>query len=158
MKMVKTQPCEIKSNKEQKHRDTKMPNKKEVMDEIGKIASKFDDVRAAYVFGSYVHNDDFNDIDVALLISKELDPYTRFKFEMQVARELERRIKPRSEFDVKILNHAPIEFQYEVLKGGKAVFLRDRTKNVEYESETISNYLDFQTTAEYLNKKFLARV
>ena len=135
-----------------------MPDKKEVMDEIGKIVSGFDDVSAAYVFGSFIHHDDFNDIDVALLISKELNPYTRFKFEMRVARELERRIKPRFEFDVKILNHAPIEFQYEVLKKGKAVFLRDRTENVEYESETISNYLDFQTTAEYLNKKFLTRV
>jgi len=135
-----------------------MPDKKEVMDEIGKIVSGFDYVSVAYVFGSYVRNDDFNDIDVALLISKELNPYTRFKFEMRVARELERRIKPRFEFDVKILNHSPIEFQYEVLKKGKAVFVRDRTENVEYESETISNYLDFKTTAEYLNKKFLARV
>ena len=135
-----------------------MLNKKEVMDEIGKIISGFDDVRAAYVFGSFIHHDDFNDIDVALLIFKELNPYTRFKFEMMVARELERQIKPRFEFDVKILNHSPIEFQYEVLKKGKAVFLRDRTENVEYESKTISDYLDFQTTAEYLNKKFLARV
>ncbi len=135
-----------------------MPDKKEVMNKIGKIVSEFDYVSAAYVFGSYVHNDDFNDIDVALLISREPDPYKRFKFEMMVARELERQIKPRFEFDVKILNHSPIEFQYEVLKKGKAVFLRDRTENVEYESKTISNYLDFQTTAEYLNKKFLARV
>jgi len=135
-----------------------MPDKKEVMNKIGKIVSEFDYVSAAYVFGSYVHNDDFNDIDVALLISREPDPYKRFKFEMMVARELERQIKPRFEFDVKILNHSPIEFQYEVLKKGKAVFLRDRTENAEYESKTISNYLDFQTTAEYLNKKFLARV
>ena len=135
-----------------------MPNKKEVMDEIGKIVSGFDYVSAAYVFGSYVHDDDFNDIDVALLISNELDPYASFKFGMGVARELERRITPRFEFDVKILNHSPIEFQYEVLKNGKVVFLRDRTENVEYESEVISNYLNFQTTAEYLNKKFLARV
>ena len=135
-----------------------MPNKKEVMNKIGKTISGFDDVRTAYVFGSFIHHDDFNDIDVALLISKELNPYTSFKFEMMVARELERQIKPRFEFDVKILNHSPIEFQYEVLKKGKAVFLRDRTENVEYESKTISDYLDFQTTAEYLNKKFLARV
>ncbi len=135
-----------------------MPDKKEVMDEIGKIISGFDNVSAAYVFGSYVRDDDFNDIDVALLISNELNPYASFKFEMRVARELERRIKPRFEFDVKILNHSQIEFQYEVLKGGKAVFLRDRTENVEYEFETISNYLDFQTTAGYVDKKFLARV
>jgi hypothetical protein len=126
--------------------------------QIGKIISEFDYVSAAYVFGSYAHNDDFNDIDVALRISNELNPYACFKFGMMVARELERRIKPRFEFDVKILNHSPIEFQYEVLKKGEAVFLRDRTENIEYESKTISNYLDFQTTAEYLNKKFLARV
>jgi len=135
-----------------------MPNKKEVMDEIGKIVSGFDYVSAAYVFGSYVHDDDFNDIDVALLISNELNPYASFKFEMRVARELERQIKPRFEFDVKILNQSPIEFQYEVLEKGEAVFLRDRTETVEYEFKTISNYLDFQTTTEYLNKKFLARV
>ena len=135
-----------------------MPNKKEVMGKIGKIVSGFDDVSAAYVFGSYVHDDDFNDIDVALLISNELDPYASFKFGMMVARELERRITPRFEFDVKILNHSLIEFQYEVLKNGKVVFLRDRTENVEYEYKAISNYLDFQTTAEYLNKTFLARV
>ena len=135
-----------------------MPNKKEVMDEIGKIVSGFGCVRAAYVFGSYIHNDDFNDIDVALLISKEPNPYASFKFEMKVARELEQRINPRFEFDVKILNHSPIGFQYEVLKNGEAVFLRDRTENIEYEFEVISNYLDFQTTAGYLNKKFLAGV
>ncbi|HEW91516.1 MAG TPA: nucleotidyltransferase domain-containing protein, partial [Thermotogaceae bacterium] len=84
-----------------------MPDKKEVMNKIGKIVSEVDYVSAAYVFGSYVHNDDFNDIDVALSISREPDPYKRFKFEMMVARELERQIKPRFEFDVKILNHAP---------------------------------------------------
>ena len=135
-----------------------MPNKKEVMDKIRKIVSEFDYVSAAYVFGSYIHNDDFNDIDVALLISNELNPYVSFKFAMMVARERERQRKPRFEFDVKILNHSPIEFKYEVLKTGEVVFLRDRTENIEYESKAISNYLDFQTTAEYINKKFLVRV
>ena len=76
---------------------------------------------------------------------------------MKVARKLEREIKPRFEFDVKILNHAPIEFQYEVIKG-KAVFLRNKTKKVEYESELILNYLDFKETYGWLDEEFLARV
>jgi predicted nucleotidyltransferase len=101
-----------------------MLNKKEVMDEVGKIVSGFDYVSAAYVFGSYVYDDGFNAIDVALLISNKLDPYASFKFGMVVARELERQVTPRFEFDVKILNHSPIEFQHEALKKGKAVFLR----------------------------------
>lgn len=135
-----------------------MRDKKEVMSKIGELISRFDDVEMAYVFGSFIQSDDFNDIDVALLVSKELNPYERFKFAMKVARELERGIKPRVEFDVKIQNYSPIEFQYEVLKKGKVVFLRDRTKKVEYEYELISNYLDFRVTAEWLDKGFLARV
>jgi hypothetical protein len=135
-----------------------MRDKKEIMNEIGELISGFDEVEVAYVFGSFIQSDEFNDIDVALLISKELNPYARFKFAMKVARELERRIKPRFEFDVKILNYSPIEFQYEVLKKGEAVFLRERSKKVEYESELISDYLDFRITAEWLNKGFLARI
>ncbi|MBA7515274.1 hypothetical protein ES705_07313 [subsurface metagenome] len=135
-----------------------MRDKKEVMSKIGELISRFEDVEMAYVFGSFLQSDDFNDIDVALLISKELNPYERFKFAMKVARELEREIKPRVEFDVKIQNYSPIEFQYEVLKKGKVVFLRERSKKVEYEYELISNYLDFRTTAEWLDKGFLARV
>lgn len=134
-----------------------MRDKKEIMSDIGELISRFDDVEVAYVFGSFIQSDEFNDIDVALLISKELNPYVRFKFAMEVARELERRIKPRFEFDVKILDYSPTEFQYEVLKKGKVVFLRERSKKVEYESELISNYLDFRITAERLDKEFLAR-
>ena len=63
-----------------------MPDKKEVMDEIGKIISGFDNVSAAYVFGSYVRDDDFNDIDVALLISNELDPYASCELPLPIGR------------------------------------------------------------------------
>ncbi len=135
-----------------------MRDKKEIMSNIGELISGFDDVEVAYVFGSFIQSDEFNDIDVALLICKELNPYARFKFAMKVARELERRTKPRFEFDVKILNYSPIEFQYEVLKKGEAVFLRERGKKVEYESKLISAYLDFRIAAEWLDKEFLARV
>ena len=57
---------------------------------------------------------------------------------MKVAGELERRIKPRFEFDVKILNSAPIEFQFEVIKKGRVIFSRDKARRIDYEFEVIS--------------------
>ncbi len=100
----------------------------------------------------------FNDIDVALVLSKELNPYSRFKFAMKVAKELEREIKPRFEFDVKILNYCPVEFQHEVLKESQIVFLRDENRRIEYESKLISTYLDLREMYDFLDKKFLAKV
>lgn len=132
-------------------------DKKEVMRQIGVVISGFDDVEVAYVFGSFLECDKFNDIDVAIFLSKELNPYRRFKFAMGVAKKLERGIKPRLEFDVKILNYSPVEFQHEVLKKGRVVFLRDENKRIEYESRLISTYLDFKWMYEFLDKKFLAR-
>src|SRR5574341_515090 len=98
-----------------------MNPKTEIGIKIGEIISRFMDVDIAYIFGSFLESDRFNDIDVALVVSKELNPYHRFKFAMEVARELEKEIKPRFEFDVKILNYSPVEFQHEVLKKGKVV-------------------------------------
>ena len=52
-------------------------DKKEVMDGIGEVMSRFDEVEMAYIFGSFIRSNDFNDIDVALLVSKELNPYEK---------------------------------------------------------------------------------
>ncbi|MEA2053766.1 MAG: nucleotidyltransferase domain-containing protein, partial [Candidatus Thermoplasmatota archaeon] len=81
-------------------------DKKKVIEQIRNKIPKFYMVEVVYIFGSFVNSENFNDIDVALLISKELNPYERFKFAMKVARELERAMKPRIEFDVKILNYS----------------------------------------------------
>lgn len=133
-------------------------NKQEIIRKIGETISGFNDVEIAYIFGSFLERDKFNDIDVAIFLSKELDPYKRFKFAMEIARKLERKIHPRFEFDVKILNYSPVEFQHEVIKKGRVVFLRDESKRIEYESKLISTYLDFKGMYEFLDKKLLARV
>jgi len=128
-----------------------------ILAEIGRIVSKFEEIDASYVFGSFLKADKFNDIDVALLISDDLPPYERLKFELKVAGELERNINPRIQFDVKILNYSPVYFQYETVKTGKAVFVRDQDKRVEYEAHLISTYLDLKEMYDCLDKQFLAR-
>jgi predicted nucleotidyltransferase len=129
-----------------------------ILAEIGKAIAGYKEVDIAYVFGSFRQSDQFNDIDIAMLISEELTPYKRLKFELKVAGELEQCIKPRIEFDVKILNYSPVYFQYEVVKAGVAVFVRDLEKRVEYEAHLISAYLDLKEMYDFLDREFLARV
>ena len=87
-----------------------------------------------------------------IIVSKEE------KINLNKTIELERKIKPRFEFDVKILNYSPLEFQYEVLKTGKAVFIRNASSKIEYEAGTISKYLDFKEIVKEIDKSFLAEV
>jgi uncharacterized protein len=128
-----------------------------ILAEIGRILSKFEEIDASYVFGSFLKADSFNDIDVALLVSNDLTPYEKLKFELKVAGELERKIKPRVQFDVKILNYSPVYFQYEVVKNGVVAYVKDQDKRVEYEAHLISDYLDLKEMYDLIDKEFLAR-
>jgi uncharacterized protein len=128
-----------------------------ILAEIERILSQFEEIDASYVFGSFLKTDRFNDIDVALLVSNVLTPYEKLKFELKVAGELERNIKPRVEFDVKILNYSPIYFQYEVVKNGVVAYVKDQDKRVEYEAHLISDYLDLKEMYDFIDKEYLAR-
>ncbi|AKB80425.1 putative nucleotidyltransferase [Methanosarcina horonobensis HB-1 = JCM 15518] len=112
----------------------------------------------AYIFGSFLERKDFNDIDIALLLSESLDPYESLKFSLRVAGKLERQISPRLEFDIKILNNSPMELQFEVIKKGQVIFSRDESRRIDYESEVISTYLDLKYMYDFIDKEFLARV
>jgi predicted nucleotidyltransferase len=131
-------------------------DKSSFLADIGTIVSRLKNVDVAYIFGSFLEGEEFNDIDIALLLSEDLDPYKGLKFSLKVAGELERQVKPRFEFDIKILNNAPVEFQFEVIKKGSVIFSRDETRKVDYEFEVISTYLDLKYMYDFLDKKFLA--
>ena len=105
-------------------------DKNEIERKIGEVISRFEDVDIAYIFGSFLDSEKFNDIDVAIVINKELNAYNRFKF----------------------------DFQHEVLKKGIVIFKRDENRRIEYEAALISTYLDIKYMYEFLDKKFLARI
>lgn len=132
-------------------------NKNKALERIGTILVGFEDVDFAYVFGSFLERNDFNDIDVAIYLPRELAPYERFKLSQRVARVLEEGIEPRANFDVRILNCAPPYFQYEVIRQGTAVMERDRERRVDYEAHLISEYLDLKYMYDYLDRAFLAK-
>lgn len=132
--------------------------RKEILGRIGEVLSEFGDVDFGYVFGSFLGDLGFRDVDVAIYVGGDYDSYGLMKFTMSVTRALESKVKPRLEFDVKDLNTAPVTFQYEVIRSGRLVFSRDNVKRVRFEAEVLSNYLDYKETLDWFNKKFLARI
>ena len=128
-----------------------------ILQKIDGVLSKFKEIEIAYVFGSFLRGE-FRDIDIALVLSKSLAPYDTMKFALNIERELERELRHDFEFDVKILNSAPIYFQYEVIKNGKPVFCRDKVKKIRYEAKVLSEYLDYRDTLDWFNRKLLARI
>jgi len=132
-------------------------DKKRVLESIGFILDGFDEIDLAYVFGSFLKRDDFHDIDLAIHLCREKSPYERFKFSGKVARDLEEGVEPRIEFDVRILNYAPVYFQYEVISNGIVVLERDQENRIDFEAHLISEYLDLKHMYDRLDRAFLVR-
>ncbi|MEM2145144.1 MAG: nucleotidyltransferase domain-containing protein [Candidatus Jordarchaeaceae archaeon] len=102
--------------------------REEILGRIAEVLSEFNDVCFGYVFGSFLGEQGFRDVDVAIYVMEEYDSYGLMKFSLRVARALENKVQPRLEFDVKDLNTAPITFQYEVIRSGRLIFSRDNVR------------------------------
>lgn len=94
----------------------------------------------SYIFGSFVQDGKFSDIDIGVLCTEEISREP-FNFEF----DLEEEIKSYTKFpvDVRILNHAPLSFVYHVIKEGILVTEKDIGKRTDFEGMIFKKYLDF---------------
>ncbi len=134
-----------------------MEKKDEIIKKIAKILSEFKDVELSYIFGSFYEGREFRDIDVAVLLSRSRSAYESARLAMRIGGALEKALKYKFEFDVKVLNSSPIYFQHEVIKNGKLIFCRSEAKRVRYESRVLSKYLDYREVLDWFDEKLLAR-
>lgn len=125
-----------------------------ILKRIGQILSGLN-VDLGYVIGSFLTEDEFNDVDVAILTPAKLSSYEVFRFSMQVARKLEQLVEPRLEMDVKVLSACPVSFQYEVIKNGTLVYCRDEVRRIRYEEGVLGDFLDYAPTSRWLDERFL---
>lgn len=77
---------------------------------------------------------------------------------MGIASDLERCITPRYEIDLRILNDAPVEFQYEVVKTGRLLVSRDEGTRIAFEADVIAQFLDLKYLYDTIDRVLLARV
>ena len=113
-------------------------------------------VKFAYLFGSRARDDagPLSDIDVAVYLDRRLDV---FRYRLVLMEELARFLRG-AEFDLVILNNAPLALQYEIVREGR-VLKEDKRRRVDFETRILSRYLDTahlrKIQERYLKERFV---
>lgn len=122
------------------------------------VLCHYDQVVLAYLYGSYLRFDTYQDIDIALLLNETMEPYALFKLQVQIAGEIEDLLSPGVPCDVRVLNDAPVEFQYGAIRTGSIIFCRNEEQKIDYETDMMRQYLDLEYLFDRVDQAFLAGV
>ena len=100
---------------------------------------QYDEIFAVYIFGSFISERHFSDIDIGIItamdLSKPLD------FELKLENRLEKLIK--YPVDVRILNRAPISFSQNVFRTGRVIIDKNPNIRADFEARILKQYFDF---------------
>ncbi len=97
----------------------------------------------AYAHGSFVQDQPIRDLDIAVYLDTSHLPENRYFYEDSLSRELARSLETSFPIDARILNHAPISFQYHVIQG-YLLLDTDLEARIAFMEHTISRYLDME--------------
>jgi len=97
------------------------------------------DITVAYLFGSFISEDHFSDIDLGILIGSKLISALDLEIELEI--ELEKVV--RYQVDVRVLNNAPISFCQNVIRSGGLILDRNPNLRSDFEGNVLKQYFDF---------------
>ncbi|MCX8193604.1 MAG: nucleotidyltransferase domain-containing protein [Nitrososphaeria archaeon] len=113
----------------------------EIQEKLLKILESEEVIVVAYIFGSlargYVKPE--SDYDIGILLSKI--PENLLDYYLHLINRLSHILGDR--VDLLILNNAPPTLIYQVIKYGKAIYVRDERARITFEAKATSEYLDF---------------
>lgn len=114
--------------------------KEELANRLRRCLEAHPEVVFAYVHGSFVTADCYHDLDVAVLL--ETVPDSPLQTELALERELGNGVG-RLPVDVRVLNHAPLSFSYNVVRYGVPLLVRDDDRRSDFVAAVLTNYFDF---------------
>ncbi len=132
--------------------ETFPPLQEKIIMDIRSSLSDWDFICTGYLFGSFLRSDTWHDIDLALYLFSNPDPFERYKLINRIGQAVEKTINPRIHVDVRIMNRAPVSFVYEVLSTGLLLISNDDEKTAEFEADILIRYLDIQPWNESLDQ------
>ena len=111
--------------------------REKIKKEISRLIERREEIIFSYIHGSFLEGD-FRDVDVAVYLKDE-------EKALQYEIKLERRIEDIIGFpaDVRVLNHAPLSFRFNVVKNGFLLFSKNEKIRCDFESLSIVEYHDF---------------
>lgn len=111
--------------------------KKLILDKIIEILSSRKEIIFSYVYGSFIKEESFRDIDIAIYVGEDKG----FIFESTLSMELTEAVKLPVE--TRILNSAPVSFQINVIKEGKLLFSKDEKKRTDFIENVSRKYREY---------------
>lgn len=136
------QPIEIPQNR-----------REEIIERLVGILQPHREILFSYVFGSFVEQIPFRDIDVAVYYAPDqYDNLNVLGYEQTLAQELMEKIN--LPVDVRVINHAPLGFLYSVTCG-RVLTSRDDEFRCDLVERIWIEYLDYQPKAlEFIHDMF----
>ncbi len=116
-------------------------------------------VLAAYVYGSVARGTatPLSDLDLALVLSTDLDGYDRLMLELTIQADIEDALG-FSPVDVRAINKAPLMVKGQIIQYGILVHEQDHDALAAFEVATRKRYFDFAPVARRLQEAFLKDV
>jgi uncharacterized protein len=126
-------------------------NKTKIIKDLSAALNAHKEMLFAIVHGSFVYIENFNDIDVAIYVNERLDSVLQYELNLE-AELIMSGLFPK-EIDIRVINKAPLYFQYNVIKNGNLLFSKNYDKYAEFKELIIRDYFDFQPYyKEYLKE------
>lgn len=102
-----------------------------------------------YLFGSYATEKvkPLSDVDIAVLLRNNVSPKKYWDLKMELLSKA-MPVLGTDEVDFVVLNEAPYELAYNILKEGRVLFCCDEGWQSEFKERTVMNYLDTQFLRE----------
>lgn len=111
--------------------------KEKIKEKITYLLKRRKEIVFAYIHGSFLEGD-FRDVDIAVYLKGEENS---LPYELSMERTIEDAIGFPA--DVRILNHAPLSFRFNVIKNGLLLFSRNERIRCDFESLSIVEYHEF---------------
>ncbi len=99
-----------------------LQKKEEFIEDLRKYLQEFPEIVFAYIFGLFLTDFPFQDVDIAIYLSKK-DEMSYYDYKEQYADMLGTAFK--EVFDVVIINNAPSSIMYSIFSEGRLIFCRD---------------------------------
>ena len=116
--------------------------KKEERDRISAAVAAFlqnqPNVDFAYLFGSFVEEGAFSDIDIAVMFAKDVGPMREVQLERQVSELIGYPVEAVG------LNRAPLSFRFRVISTGRLLMERDDNRRCDFEERAMVLYADMK--------------
>lgn len=116
----------------------------EVWEKLTNYFSQQPEVVLAYLYGSQASGLTHNrsDLDVGVLFAPDVRPAEQMRLALRYGADLS--LTLGVEADVRELNSAPVELQFQVIRPGRCLYARSEQERVSFEEHVMGEYQDLQ--------------